>query len=440
MSEHLIFRLNYQLHGEWTLPYHVVNITLHVVASVLVYALVRRLRGSPAIQPHSVLDEATVAASAFAVHPVHTEAVANISGRAELLMSVLVLVALIYYHDCLQQSIFNTRNIMVFSTLVILAVFSKEQGITVLPICLAMEFMTGRPRKGFTLGRCSFLALLTSTLIFLRLYINNFTTPRFSELDNAAAFVPDPLLRLASYAHLWLINLRLLILPYSLCFDYSMGCVPVVQNWTDIRALALPAVIAMFLSSAYVSLKWNDRLLRFGAVIGAITFLPASNLLVTVGFTIAERVLYLPSVGMCILLARLFELAQRRIRNADKVLVAILVIAITMSYQRSEEWRTELDLYASGLRVCTQNAKVHYNLGKVLSKIGDVDGAEHNYWNAIRLNPNYEHAMNNLANILEVKGRSEEAEVLLRKALRSRPTFAVAWMNLGITLMNQGRY
>ncbi|KAK6036756.1 tetratricopeptide repeat protein, partial [Cooperia oncophora] len=53
-------------------------------------------------------------------------------------------------------------------------------------------------------------------------------------------------------------------------------------------------------------------------------------------------------------------------------------------FQRSEEWRTELDLYASGLRVCTQNAKVHYNLGKVLSRIGDVDGAEHNYWNAIR--------------------------------------------------------
>ncbi|KAK6050962.1 tetratricopeptide repeat protein, partial [Cooperia oncophora] len=48
--------------------------------------------------------------------------------------------------------------------------------------------------------------------------------------------------------------------------------------------------------------------------------------------------------------------------------------------------------------------------------------------------------MNNLANILEVKGRSEEAEVLLRKALRSRPVFAVAWMNLGVTLMNQGKF
>uniref|UniRef100_A0A0N4X428 dolichyl-phosphate-mannose--protein mannosyltransferase n=1 Tax=Haemonchus placei TaxID=6290 RepID=A0A0N4X428_HAEPC len=307
-------------------------------------------------------------------------------------------------------------NVVVFSTLIVLATFSKEQGIT--PICIAMEFLNGIPRKKSFLTRCS--------LSFLRLYVNNFTSPKFTELDNAAAF-------LASYSHLWLINLRLLILPYSLCFDYSMGCIPVVQNWTDLRALALPTVLAL---KCVICITLS----AISAVIGVITFLPASNLLVTVGFTVAERVLYLPSVGMCIIMARIFEIARRRIQNAEKFLIAVLVIAMTMTYQRCEEWRTELDLYASGLRVCSQNAKVHYNLGKVLSKIGDVTGAEHNYWNAIRLNPNYEHAMNNLANILEAKGRSGEAEILLRKALRGRPTFAVAWMNLGITLMNQGRY
>ncbi|PIO53596.1 hypothetical protein TELCIR_25063, partial [Teladorsagia circumcincta] len=64
---------------------------------------------------------------------------------------------------------------------------------------------------------------------------------------------------LASYSHLWLINLRLLVLPYALCFDYSMGCVPVVQSWTDFRALALPAVVAVVLVGTYVLFKANDR-------------------------------------------------------------------------------------------------------------------------------------------------------------------------------------
>ncbi|KAK6019671.1 tetratricopeptide repeat protein [Ostertagia ostertagi] len=99
---------------------------------------------------------------------------------------------------------------------------------------------------------------------------------------------------------------------------------------------------------------------------------------------------------------------------------------------RSEEWRTELDLYASGLRVCTQNAKVHYNLGKVLSRIGDVNAAEHNYWNAIRLNPNYEHAMNNLANILE--GKRTNADCLfnlgnLYQKMRRPDDALEAWKN-----------
>ncbi|KAK6019672.1 hypothetical protein OSTOST_14691 [Ostertagia ostertagi] len=147
-----------------------------------------------------------------------------------------------------------------------------------------MELLNGTPRKGSTLCRCSLLVLLTSALVFLRLYINDFTAPKFTELDNAAAFVPDPFpsvdrvmclgrskqlkgyekmiylhFQLASYSNLWLINLRLLVLPYALCFDYSMGCVPVVQNWTDFRALALPAVVAVVLGGTYVLFKTNDR-------------------------------------------------------------------------------------------------------------------------------------------------------------------------------------
>uniref|UniRef100_A0A183GL72 dolichyl-phosphate-mannose--protein mannosyltransferase n=1 Tax=Heligmosomoides polygyrus TaxID=6339 RepID=A0A183GL72_HELPZ len=431
------------LHGEWTLPYHVVNVTLHILSSILVFVLANTIRDN---SPHAssstptFWDEATVAASVFAVHPIHVEAVANISGRSELLMSVLLLTALLLYHRCLQHGGFDMTKTAALSTLVALTVFSKEQGIAVLPLCLFLEASSANPRGRSSLRRSALVLLFGSALVLLRLHINGFSVPKFTELDNPAAFVRNPLLRLASYCNLWLINLRLLVLPYSLCFDYSMGCVPAVERFTDFRALALPLVALMVACGVYSIYRVPVRLFRFGVVLGVVSFLPASNLLVTVGFTIAERVLYLPSVGMCLIMAMLFGEAQRRFKNADRTLLAVLVIAFTMSYQRSEEWRTELDLYASGLRVCTQNAKVHYNLGKVLSRIGDVNGAEYNYWNAIRLNPNYEHAMNNLANILEAKGRSEEAELLLTKAIRSRPTFAVAWMNLGIALMSQEKH
>ncbi|ETN75926.1 tetratricopeptide repeat protein, partial [Necator americanus] len=369
--------------------------------------------------------------------------VANISGRAELLMSVFAITALIHYHHCIRTDNITLCNAAAYAAMVLLSVFSKEQGITVLPISLFLDILhTLRREQHYkaAVSRSVLLIVSTSLLILIRLYINNFTAPKFTELDNPAAFVKDPFFKLASYSHIWLMNLRLLLLPYSLCFDYSMGCVPPIVQWTDYHILCLPTVALLLVVVPYALYKFKNRWCVFGAVFAVVAFLPASNLLVTVGFTVAERVLYLPSVGLCIMVGVLSERALRYSRNMDKIAIAVVVIAMTMTYQRSEEWRSELDLYTSGLKVCPQNAKIHYNLGKVLSRIGNVEAAEHNYWNALRLNPNYEHAMNNLANILEAKGYSQDAERLLRKALRSRPTFAVAWMNLGITLMNQHKY
>ncbi|RCN31717.1 tetratricopeptide repeat protein [Ancylostoma caninum] len=322
-------------------------------------------------------------------------------------MCVFALAALILYQNCIRSDDFNSRTIAVFSSTVFLSVFSKEQGIAILPVCMFLEVLHSshcKLRNKSAVSRVLILTILTSLVILFRLYISNFTAPKFTELDNPAAFVKDPVLRLASYTYLWLINIRLLLLPYSLCFDYSMGCIPPITSWADYRLLSLPLVILLVSITPYLLHKLNSRLLTFGVVLGAMSFLPASNLLVTVGFTIAERVLYLPSVGLCVMAGAMFVQALRYYQNMDKIGTAVLVIAMTMTYQRSEEWRSELDLYASGLKVCPQNAKIHYNLGKVLSRIGDVDAAEHNYWNAIR------------------------------------PTFAVAWMNLGITLMNQGKY
>ena len=61
-----------------------------------------------------------------------------------------------------------------------------------------------------------------------------------------------------------------------------------------------------------------------------------------------------------------------------------------MDFQRSKEWTNELSLYSSGLEVCPNNAKIHYNLGKVLNDLGNEVEAERNYWNAIQYEENYE--------------------------------------------------
>ena len=111
------------------------------------------------------------------------------------------------------------------------------------------------------------------------------------------------------------------------------------------------------------------------------------------------------------------------------IFMCLVASFATKSYQRSSEWRSELTLYTSALAVCPDNAKVHYNIGKVS---GESTRAEQEYRRALVLNPAYEQALNNLGNLLEKRGDYAEARRLFLRALDIRPSFSTAWLNLGI--------
>lgn len=194
-----------------------------------------------------------------------------------------------------------------------------------------------------------------------------------------------------------------------------------------------------------------------------IPFLPASNLFFRVGFVLAERVLYIPSLGFCLLVVLGMQVIIINNQHFKKVIAdflsflsyfvtrllfclhpyhllqlvmisfaCLILLFCCRSIQRSNEWLEEHTLFKSALTICPLNAKVHYNVAKNAADMGDVTTAVREYETALKLHPTYAQAMNNMANILRDKGDLAEAESLLRKALGIRPDFAAAWMNLGI--------
>ncbi|KAF1748162.1 hypothetical protein GCK72_024629 [Caenorhabditis remanei] len=416
------FWLNYQLHGKSTLGYHIVNIICHGVATMVFYLFARLLE-----KRFNHFEVALPSAVLFAVHPVHTEAVANMTGRAELLMTIFSLLALITF---IRNETFSW-NFVIFVTM---ATFSKEQGLMAIPIALCIDLVTRAPFSSKHPATIVFFLLLT----FLRMFINGFQTAKFTKLDNPAAFIESGFYRAVNYSYIWLYHIYLLVIPANLCFDYSMGCIPPISSLYDVRVLS-PVLISI---PVIIGVKFRNecRVLTFGALIGAIAFLPSSNIFFTVGFTVAERVLYLPSVGFCIMCAVAMKKLSVHTKNADIIAITVILLSISKTYKRSSEWENELSLYSSGLRVCPMNAKIHYNMGKVLGDNGLTKDAEKNYWNAIKLDPSYEQALNNLGNLLEKSGDSKTAESLLARAVTLRPNFAVAWMNLGISQMNLKKY
>ncbi|KAB7497061.1 Transmembrane and TPR repeat-containing protein 4 [Armadillidium nasatum] len=390
------FRLNYLIGGLKPFNYHVCNLILHCVVSVMSLQIFSVVYGNA---PRAALLSSVL----FATHPVHTEAVSGIVGRADLLCALFVFIALLCYvrainetykwqnkkkeDSCLRKP--RIINILYFSVALstTIAMLSKEVGITALGLCSAYDVLMAH---GGIVGRMIIIGLLE----------RNFASVYWKQIQEGT-------LRNLINRHVFLVIVGVLLL---------------VIRWIVMGSTVPNILISLAL--------------------GIIPFLPASNLFFRVGFVIAERVLYIPVAGLCILVVA----GMRELRAANLIgkrclqfgYVILITVFILRCRQRSRDWLTENQLFKSGLDVCPLNAKVHYNMGKVAADAGDVDEAVRRYREAIRLNKDYDQAMNNLANILKDQGQLDEALQLLLRATTIRPDFAAAWMNLGIIQASLG--
>lgn len=166
-------------------------------------------------------------------------------------------------------------------------------------------------------------------------------------------------------------------------------------------------------------------------------FTPALGL-IKVGFVIAERILYIPSIGFAILIAIGFKKLYKKFKPFRIALIVflafVLIIHSLKTYQRSLEWRFESDLFNSALKIVPNNAKVYYNIARISSEGKDVEKSVKFYQHAIKLHPNYESAHMNLGNLYRELQQFERAKFHLMKAVEILEEFPTAWMNLGIVL------
>lgn len=476
----LTFRWSYSLAGGlYPMNFHIINIILHGIVSVLMLATFSLLMAGCEVRdgrpifgcPRAALFSGVL----FAVHPVHTESIAAVVGRADLLCALFFILSFLgYIKACLKdiddESLYRPSSasilwLIVSMLLCAVSVMCKEQGITVIGIISAYDILIickidlleiigiksqtetikadeqefVKPWKKCLLFR--HIILLISGLIILttRWRIMGSTTPTFQVFDNPHSFVNGSLFRALNYNYLYSINSWLLVNPWWLCFDWSMGCIPVIESLSDWRIVVVIVFWIILASLLFTSLNGilnqQKRNITMALAFLIIPFLPATNLFFRVGFVIAERALYLPTAGFCIIVvtgvSKLCQDKDKReiIRYCIYYLVLMFVIR---SVHRSDQWRQEMPLFLSGAKVCSLNAKVHYNIAKLNGDKGNADIAIEKYRLAIELNEEYDQAMNNLGNILKEKGDLKEAEKLLLKAVNIRDDFAAAWMNLGI--------
>jgi len=446
----LSYALNYASGGTAVHGYHLVNLAIHVLAGLTLFALVRRTLQRPGMAERfgSAATPLALAVSAiWTWHPVVTESVTYISQRAESLMGLFYLLTLYGFVRYAETDAAGTPRT------------DEERGLETASTPFSFQVSSFRlPFAILSVGAC-FLGMATKEVmvtapIIVFLYDRTFVSGSFAAawrrhrgvwLALAATWIPLAYLilglndrgggKLGQGALWWAYGvtecrviveyLLLALWPHPLVFDYGPFVPPHLgELWPYVLVLGL------LLAATIVALRRAPKV-GFAACWFFLILAPVSSIVPVVGQPMAENRLYLPLAGVVALVVLgAFALAGRWSLLAFAVIAAGLGAA---SFARNLDYLSEQSIWSDTLTKRPDNARAHNNLGVVLTRLpGRRDDAIAQFETALRLNPNFAEAHNGLANLLEeMPGRLDDAVVQLQEAVRLEPGYAEAHNNLG---------
>ncbi len=431
--------LNHALNGETAPGYHLANLLLHFGCATLLFLLLRGLAGAwPGL----------AAAALFAVHPVQTEAVAWVVGRADLLATFFLLLTLLI-HSGLSERVSGSGVVRVGAAAGTLAaaLLSKENALTFPVLLIALELARAvrhegswrerlRPaaRRLATAGAV-YLVILVGYLLLRHQIVGSLLASGDEALWKNPILTAPLLTRWLTAVHIAGRYLLLIVFPRTLCVDYYYDVVPLIRSLGSPGFLVPAAAIAGLL--AWVWIARRSTAVIFGALAAAGAYLPLSHLLFAAPVVMAERILYLPMVGVTACLgASIVTLATRiapqRKSLAAAVLTLLVIVPLALrARDRTADWRNDLALFGAAVEAQPRSALSWNNLASIQLENDDAAAAEQSARRALEILPDYLAANGNLADALRRLGRFDESERVLRKALLESPEAEDAlWLNL----------
>ncbi len=413
----LSYLVNYALLGEGPRPegYHWINLALHAANTAMVYALGALILGEAA--------PAWALAAIWGVHPILTESVTNIVGRADLLAAFGVLAGL-YSHIRAASASGRRRAAWLIGIAAgqMIGIFSKESAVVLPGLMLAYDIVWLH-RTSWRRRVPGYAALVVPFAAFLYLRAQ-------AHLQMHIPLADNPLVNAGFWtARLTAVQvagkfLFLFLWPAGLSADYSYNAVPLFGTGPiSFQGLfALAAFVAVALLLVFLARRAAKPVV-FLLIFFFIALLPTSNLIVPIGSIMAERFLYVPSVGLAGCAAAAIWWAGRRQRVVAWAAVTVVCLALcARTYARNLDWKDELSLWTSATEVCPGSAKAHYNLGKALEGLpGRLSDAIGEYRVSLGIDPDHADVHTNLANALAADGRVQEAIAEYRNAIEIEP-------------------
>ena len=416
--------------------FHGVNAVLHALVTFLLTLLALEMSGG----------RAAVAASAgavFAAHPVHVEAVAGIVGRSEILAALFVLTAILCHRRAL---VAERGRASVWPWAAWLAalcgMFAKESAIVAPALCALSEAVPA-PRRA---GRGFRAVLYAGYAMCATAYL----AARWKVLGGIGAGLPIPFVdnpaaaagpvdgRLTGLGTL-VRYAGLLLWPRHLSADYSYDQIPVIHSVLDPLAAA-GLILAIGVIGAGAWLLSRAPLAGFGLLFMAVSASLTTNIVLFIGTLLAERLMYLPSVGLCLLVGCWAGKVGTRLGMVVAGTAVALVVALSFgrSHARIPDWNDDFTLYRSAASISPRSARIRFNLGNAYLRASRNRDAEDNFRAALAIYPEFQDARVNLGMALVQQGRAQEALGLLEAAASKEAENADLAINLGTAYRSLG--
>lgn len=413
-----LYTIVYGIWGLNTFGYHLNSLIFHILNSFMVYLLAKAL-----LKKRNL---ALIAALIFALHPVHTDRITNMTAGFD--QFGIFLYFLSFYLYILYSKNSKLKYLIGSVVLFAVGIFSSEELVTLPVILFLYDFC-------FNKKKIKIKNYLYYVLIGIFFFMVRFTVlGRFGRMEEY--YTGSLYSNIATTIPILLKYLKLLIIPYTLTLEYT----PQIHH----TIFDLAVLLSLFAVLALIYISTKSKMTLFLAGFFFITLSPFLNLIPL--FTLmAERYLYIPSFAFCILAAigfeKVFNLKIKNIKTITlTVFILILVIFSGIVIKRNTEWRDSLTLWTRTVETSPKSSRAHDNLGSAYQVERMYEKAFEQYEIAIKLHPRNYFAFGNRGSAYAEVGMYDKAITDLQTSILINPYYYKSYTNIGLAYYKSGDY